>query len=295
MKNNVNIIVGASGQVGSYIIDRLLANEIPTIAVVRDPNKLKNSNLPFRQADLFNTDQVVKAFNGATTAFLLTPENPSSNDIIDDTKRIIENYRKAIEANKIKRIICLSSIGAHIEGKSGNLIMSKLLEKSFDNFNIDKIFVRPSYYFSNWFGYLSTIEQFGILPTFFPEELTIEMLSPLDLAYFIAEIIAKPIEQTTTNVYELVGPKTYNSIDISRAFSSVLNKEVFLQSIPRVKWKETLLSVGFTSNSADNLIDMTQAVVDGFTIPEFPSKTISLKTTIDDYLRQKMGLITTTR
>lgn len=295
MKNNVNIIVGASGQVGSYIIDRLLANEIPTIAVVRDPNKLKNSNLPFRQADLFNTDQVVKAFYGATTAFLLTPENPSSNDIIDDTKRIIENYRKAIEANKIKRIICLSSIGAHIEGKSGNLIMSKLLEKSFDNFNIDKIFVRPSYYFSNWFGYLSTIEQFGILPTFFPEELTIEMLSPLDLAYFIAEIIAKPIEQTTTNVYELVGPKTYNSIDISRAFSSVLNKEVFLQSIPRVKWKETLLSVGFTSNSADNLIDMTQAVVDGFTIPEFPSKTISLKTTIDDYLRQKMGLMTTTR
>jgi uncharacterized protein YbjT (DUF2867 family) len=294
MKNNMNLIVGASGQVGSYVIDRLLANEIPTIAVVRDPNKLKNSNLPFRQADLFNTDQVVKAFNGATTAFLLTPENPSSNDIIDDTKRIIENYRKAIEANKIKRIICLSSIGAHIEGKSGNLIMSKLLEKSFDNFNIDKTFVRPSYYFSNWFGYLSTIEQFGILPTFFPEELTIEMLSPLDLAYFIAEIIAKPIEQTTTNVYELVGPKTYNSIDISRAFSSVLNKEVFLQSIPRVKWKETLLSVGFTSNSADNLIDMTQAVVDGFTIPEFPSKTISLKTTIDDYLRQKMGLITTT-
>lgn len=294
MKNNMNLIVGASGQVGSYVIDRLLANEIPTIAVVRDPNKLKNSNLPFRQADLFNTDQVVKAFNGATTAFLLTPENPSSNDIIDDTKRIIENYRKAIEANKIKRIICLSSIGAHIEGKSGNLIMSKLLEKSFDNFNIDKTFVRPSYYFSNWFGYLSTIEQFGILPTFFPEELTIEMLSPLDLAYFIAEIIAKPIEQTTTNVYELVGPKTYNSIDISRAFSSLLNKEVFLQSIPRVKWKETLLSVGFTSNSADNLIDMTQAVVDGFTIPEFPSKTISLKTTIDDYLRQKMGLITTT-
>jgi uncharacterized protein YbjT (DUF2867 family) len=295
MKNNVNIIVGASGQVGSYIIDRLVANEIPTIAVVRDPNKLKNSNLPFRQADLFNTDQVVKAFYGATTAFLLTPENPSSNDIIDDTKKIIENYRKAIEANKIKRIICLSSIGAHIEGKSGNLIMSKLLEKSFDNFNIEKIFVRPSYYFSNWLGYLSTIEQFGILPTFFPEELTIEMLSPLDLAFFIAEIIAKPIGQTTTNVYELVGPKTYNSIDISRAFSSVLNKEVFLQSIPRDKWKETLLSVGFTSNSADNLIDMTQAVVDGFTTPEFPSKTISLKTTIDDYLRQEMGLITTTR
>jgi len=173
--------------------------------------------------------------------------------------------------------------------------MSKLLEKSFDNFNIEKIFLRPSYYFSNWLGYLSTIEQFGILPTFFPEELTIEMLSPLDLAFFIAEIIAKPIGQTTTNVYELVGPKTYNSIDISRAFSSVLNKEVFLQSIPRDKWKETLLSVGFTSNSADNLIDMTQAVVDGFTTPEFPSKTISLKTTIDDYLRQEMGLITTTR
>ena len=144
---------------------RLLDKGIPAIAVVRNPEKVKDENFKVRHADLFNLDQVVNAFKGGTTAFLLTPENPSSNDIIKDTKNIIENYKKAVEENKIQRIVILSCIGAHIEGKTGNILMSQLLEKQFDDFNIEKIIIRPSYYFSNWLGYLSTIEQYGVLPT----------------------------------------------------------------------------------------------------------------------------------
>ena len=87
----MNIIVGASGQVGSHLTKRLLDKGIPTIAVVRNSEKVKDEKFKVRQADLFNLDQVVNVFKGGTTAFLLTPENPSSNDIIKDTKKIIEN------------------------------------------------------------------------------------------------------------------------------------------------------------------------------------------------------------
>jgi len=132
----MNIIVGASGQVGSHLTKRLLDIGIPTIAVVRNPVKVKDKKIQVRQADLFNSDQVVNAFKGGVTAFLLTPENPSSEDIIGDTKKILSNYKKAVEENKIQRIVCLSCIGAHIEGKTGNILMSRLLEKEFDNLNI---------------------------------------------------------------------------------------------------------------------------------------------------------------
>ena len=76
----MNIIVGASGQIGSHLTKRLLDKGIPAIAVVRNPEKVKDEKFKVRQADLFNLDQVVNAFKGGTTAFLLTPENPSSND-----------------------------------------------------------------------------------------------------------------------------------------------------------------------------------------------------------------------
>jgi len=285
----MNIIVGASGQIGSHLTKRLLDKGIPAITVVRNPEKVKDENFKVRQADLFNLDQVVNAFKGGTTAFLLTPENPSSNDIIRDTKNIIENYRKAIEENKIQRIVCLSCIGAHIEGKTGNILMSQLLEKQFDDCNIEKIIIRPSYYFSNWLGYLSTIEQYGVLPTFFPEDLKVEMHSPLDLADFIADVIAKPLGQPKTTVYELVGTTKYSSLDIAKTFSTVFNKDVFAQSIASDKWRETLLSVGFTNNTANNLCDMTQAVVDGLTSPEYPNSTITLKTDFENYIKQQLG------
>lgn len=285
----MNIIVGASGQIGSHLTKRLLDKGIPAIAVVRNPKKVKDENFKVRQADLFNLDQVVNAFKGGTTAFLLTPENPSSNDIIRDTKNIIENYRKAVEENKIQRIVCLSCIGAHIEGKTGNILMSQLLEKQFDDCNIEKIIIRPSYYFSNWLGYLSTIEQYGVLPTFFPEDLKVEMHSPLDLADFIADVIAKPLGQPKNTVYELVGTTKYSSLDIAKTFSTVFNKDVFAQSIASDKWRETLLSVGFTNNTANNLCDMTQAVVDGLTSPEYPTSTITLKTDFENYIKQQLG------
>ncbi len=218
----------------------------------------------------------------------MTPENPSSNDIIKDTKIIIDNYRKAIEENKIQRIVILSCIGAHIDGKTGNILMSQLLERQFGDFNIEKIIIRPSYYFSNWLGYLSTIEQYGVLPIFFPEDLKVEMHSPLDLADFIAEVIAKPLGQPKTIVYEMVGPTKYSSFDITKIFSTILNKDVSIQSITNDKWKETLLSVGFTNNTADNLCDMTQAVVDGLTSPEYPNRTIHLKTDFESYIKQQL-------
>lgn len=285
----MNIIVGASGQIGSHLTKRLLDKGIPAIAVVRNPEKVKDENFKVRHADLFNLDQVVNAFKGGTTAFLLTPENPSSNDIIKDTKNIIENYKKAVEENKIQRIVILSCIGAHIEGKTGNILMSQLLEKQFDDFNIEKIIIRPSYYYSNWLGYLSTIEQYGVLPTFFPEDLKVEMHSPLDLADFIADVIAKPLGQPKTTVYELVGATKYSSLDIAKIFSTVFKKDVFTQSIASDKWKETLLSVGFTNNTADNLCDMTKAVVDGLTSPEYPNSTITLKTDFENYIKQQLG------
>lgn len=52
---------------------------------------------------------------------------------------------------------------------------------------LKKLFIRPFYYLSNWLGFMETIEQYGILPIFIPENLPVEMNSPIDVDKFIAE------------------------------------------------------------------------------------------------------------
>lgn len=282
----MNIIVGATGKVGSNLISELKNNGFPVSAVVRNPDKFSDKTIEIRTADLFNLEQLTEGFKSGTTVFLLTPENPTSNDIIEDTKRIVENYKKAIQATGIKKLVALSCVGAHIDSNTGNVLMSRILEQTLDDLNIEKVFIRPSYYFSNWLGYLETVEQYGVLPTFFPEDLKIEMNSPIDLAKFIAKIMTDKSSEKK-RIYELTGQK-YNSLDVANSFSKLLNKNVTVQSIPQHKWKETLLAVGFTENTASNLSDMTQAVIDNKTVPEQPNSSIKLPTTLDKYFEEQL-------
>lgn len=280
----MNIIVGATGQVGSHLISELKNYGLPVRAVVRNPHKFFDRQIETRTADAFEVEQLTEVFSGGTTVFLLTPENPASNDIIGDTKRIVENYRKAIQATGIHKIVALSCMGAHVDDRTGNILMSRMLEQELDELMAKKVVIRPSYYYSNWLAYLETAEQFGVLPTFFPADIQLDMHSPIDLAKFIAEVMAHDAFSENKKVFEVAGPKKYSSLDVAAAFSRSLNKNVTPQPIPQEKWKETLTAVGFTENTAVNLSDMTQAVIENKAVPERPDETIKLQTPLEKYI-----------
>lgn len=197
------IIAGAAGQVGLILLREIKDSGFPVRAVVRNPGKITDKLVEVRTADLFNKEQPIKAFAGGTTVFLLTPEDPASNDIIGETKTIVENYKAAIQAVGIKKVVVLSCVGAHVDGNTGNILMSRILEQGIDDLEVEKVFIRPSYYFSNWLAYLETAQQYGVLPTFFPEDFKIEMHSPADLARFIALVMTKPDFSGNKKIYEL--------------------------------------------------------------------------------------------
>lgn len=174
-------------------------------------------------------------------------------------------------------------MGAHIDGDTGNILMSRLLEQTLYDLDIEKVFIRPSYYFSNWLGFMETVEQYGVLPSFIPENLAVEMNSLIDVAKFIAE---KMTDNATTKkrIYELKGQQKYSPLDVANILSKLLNKPIAVQAISRENWKETLLSFGFTESSAINLSDMTRALVDSIAIAEFPQTTAMLPTSLETYL-----------
>ena len=283
----MNIIVGATGQVGSHVIQKLKKEGHPVRAVVRNADKLSGPSLDWRKADLFDVDEVTKAFEGGSNVFVLTPENPAAMDIMADARQIIKSYKKAIQATGIQKVVALSCVGAHLDGNTGNVLMSRMLEQELETLAISKVFIRPSYYFSNWLGYWETAKQYGVLPSFFPEDLKMEMHSPVDLAQFIAQVITLPAS-SEKEIYELGGPEKYSSRDVANTFSALLYKKIAVQPIPPEQWKETLLSAGFTDNTAANLSDMTQAVIEGKLVPEWPEKTIKLETSLLKYLEEQL-------
>ncbi|MDR2039472.1 MAG: NmrA family NAD(P)-binding protein [Bacteroidales bacterium] len=278
------IIVGASGQIGSNIVKELVAHQTPVRAITHQAKYDFGPSVETGNADLLNTDDVIKAFKGGTTAFLLTPEKHNVEDIIEETGKIIDNYKIAIKKTGIRRIVGLSCVGAHVKNNTGNILMSRLLEQAFIEFDIEKIFVRPSYFYSNWLGYVDLMNEAGILPTFFPADLEVEMHAPVDVARFVAQCIMKNEGKNGTTVHELAGTR-YSSKNIADIFAKKLNKAIQVQVISKEERIPALMSAGFTENAARNMSDMTQAVIDKVTSFEFEDKVIRLPTSFDDYLK----------
>ena len=111
----MNIVLGASGQVGSAIIDNLLHAKAPVKGVFHSTDKaekLRSKGVPATVADSFDLPALRSAFQKGDTVFVLTPEPGSSNDVLGDTQKILKNYREAITGSPIKKIVGLSSMGA---------------------------------------------------------------------------------------------------------------------------------------------------------------------------------------
>jgi uncharacterized protein YbjT (DUF2867 family) len=286
----MNIILGASGQVGSAITDFLLEKKVPVRAVIRDVKKaenLKEKGAEVAIADYFDLNTLKDTVKGGKLIFVITPETGQSEDVLGDTKRILENYRKAIENSEIKTIIGLSSGGAHYEKyerNTGNLLMSNMLEHEFLSLSINQVFVRPSYYYSNWLMSLAMAKEKGILPSFYPTNLKIDMNSPIDVAEFIAGKISEGVDKS--EMIELTGPEKYSSNDVADEMAKALGREVKAREIPREKWAETMKNIGFADNAAKNFIKMTELVAEGNAKPEGKGKNpISLKTSLRDYFK----------
>lgn len=284
----MDIILGATGQIGSMLVDNLIKRGQSVRAVVRNGSKaegLRSKSIQVNIADYFDVEALKKAFQGGSSAFLLTPENPESQDFISETKTIINNYREAILASGITKIVGLSSNGAQHESGTGNLMASYMLEHAFSDLEIEQVFVRPSYYFSNWLGYLELVKEHGILPTFFPPEMKVPMIAPPDVAEFLSEIIVCKIPKE--RVYEITGPHAYSSLDIAKIFGEVLNRNVILQQVLPEEWESTLIQAGFSKDGAKNLALMTKAVIEGKTKNE-TANPIRFSTDFKTYLKNSI-------
>lgn len=281
----MHIILGASGQVGSQVVRELHRNGEPVIAVVRNrESPLPGDGVETRVADLFDGAALKEIFREGDTVFLLTPENPSSDDVIGNAKKLLTGYHEAIRDSGIRKIVGLSSMGAQHPAGTGNLVMSFLLEHAFLDIPVQQVFIRPAYYYSNWLGFAGIAQETGVLPSFLPVNLKIPMTAPSDVAGFIASVLMDS-RKTESGILEITGPSLYSPADVAGVFSDIFEKPVTAHQIPPEQWKESLISAGFSDNASDNLIQMTQAVIDGKARPGLPEeKIIRLYTSLRDFL-----------
>jgi len=118
---------------------------------------------------------------------------------VAEFNRIGNNYKQAVEQSGVKRIVHLSSIGAHADKANGSLFLHNIVEnilKQLPN-GVPIKFMRPVGFYTNLFRYMQAIKTQGAIIPSYKGDQKEPWVSPLDIAATIAEEMEKPFEGRT--------------------------------------------------------------------------------------------------
>lgn len=111
------LVTGATGYIGSQLIQRLSSMSCQIRCLARNPDRIKKTgNTEVFQGDLLSYDSLRESFKGIDVAFYLVHSMDSKNDFERLESEAAKNFAKAAVENKIQRIIYLGALGSEEEG-----------------------------------------------------------------------------------------------------------------------------------------------------------------------------------
>lgn len=276
------IVSGATGHVGSAVVEALLDRGHEVIAITRNgahADALKKNGAAIAVADLYDVDAMRAVFSRGKRLFLLNPPAEPHTDTDKTEKETVRHLLEAIEGSGLEKIVAESTYGAQPGEKLGDLNTLFAMEEGLRDQRIPTVILRAAYYFSNWDAMCKSARE-GTLPTMFPAALKLPMVAPADLGKAAADLLRAPVEQTGTVYVE--GPVRYSSQDVADAFANALGRKVDLAVTPRDQWEEAYRTMGFSDEAAYSYARMTAIAADGdYDQPRDP---VHGSTSLQDYI-----------
>ncbi len=159
-------------------------------------------------------------FIGADAVYTMIPP-PAFMDVNLDAvqycSKIAGNYAKAVVDAGVKRVVHLSSIGAHMHEGSGLILMHHAVEKIWNTLpNVAVTFMRPTAFHYNLLAFIGGIKSTGMMASNYGGSDVISWVAPADIATAIADEIVLPLagrkvryvasdELTCTEVASILG------------------------------------------------------------------------------------------
>jgi uncharacterized protein YbjT (DUF2867 family) len=212
-----------------------------------------------------DADFLSKTFTGAEAVYTMIPPGKYFNsdfDIIAHCRKLGNNFAQAIQKAGVKRVVHLSSIGAHMEKGSGLILFHKAVEDILDKLpNLGITFMRPVGFHYNLYSFVPLIKRDGLIASNFGGDKMLIWVSPIDIASAVAEEIVTP----------LTGRKIiYVASDLltGHETASILGKAI---GKPDLKWfvipdeqaKTGLIADGMNPKIAAGMVEMYAAQQNG--------------------------------
>jgi uncharacterized protein YbjT (DUF2867 family) len=275
------VILGATGHIGSEVVATLKSPGEKIIAVAHDEEKassLTSDLVDGVAVDIADPGALRRVLTRGRRAFLLNPPADPSMDTDAEELRTARSIATAVEGSGLEKVVVASTYGAQPGDAVGDLSVLWEFERLVAATGVPMAVNRAAYYFTN-LAMLIEPARAGELPTPFPGDLVLPMVSPIDLGTFAAVRLASPIEDTGVQYVE--GPERYTFSDVASELTNSLGRPVSLKRIPRNGIEASYREHGFCGAAAHAFERMTLATLDG---PELPTAPLRGDVTLKKYL-----------
>lgn len=236
---------------------------------------------------------LTETFTGADAVYLMEAWEGIGSlfdkeiDFLAEFKKVAGNYVTAVQESGVKRIIHLSSIGAHSDQGTGSLLVHYNVEQILKTLpqNVSIKFMRPVGFFSNIYRWLPTIQSQGKIIQSYGGERKEPWVSPYDIAATIACEMEKPFNGRT--VHYIASDEVSPDEIAATLGKSIGNPDLEWKVIPGEELLHQMLSAGINEWIAKGMVAMQQAQGDGSLYEDFyANKPIYGKVKLEDFAKE---------
>lgn len=262
------VVIGATGHTGNIVAERLLAKGEKVRVVGRDGRKLealKQRGAEEFVGDVTDANAMTRAFAGADAAYLMVPPNMSSPNVRAYQERANDALAAAVEKNRVRHAVMLSSIGADKAEKTGPVLGLHTLEQRLEAIGgLNVVFVRAAYFMENLLPQVGVIQALGSLGGPLRADLALPMIATGDIGAAAAEILARREFQGKQR-RELLGARDVTYMQAAKVVGAGIGRpELGYQQLPAAQLRPALTQMGMSPNMADLLLEMSEALNSGY-------------------------------
>jgi len=220
------VVTGSLGHIGRPLAQQLIGGGHSVTVISSSADRQKEIEAMGARAaigSMRDADFLAKTFTGADAAYVMETlgEGAFFNkelDVMSVMRQIGQGYRDAIERSGIKRIVHLSSVGAHTDKGNGILRfhydVEQILKQLPDNIAVTTL--RPVSFYYNVLSFIPMIKSTGVITDNYIADYKEPWVSTLDIADIAAEEITKEFTGRRVRYIasdELTGDEVVNILD----------------------------------------------------------------------------------
>jgi uncharacterized protein YbjT (DUF2867 family) len=161
------VITGGAGNISKPLTEKLLKAGHEVTVVGRNAEHLKSLKGQGAKAavgSVEDTEFLKKTFEGADAVYTMIPPNWNPTNWKNWIGQIGKNYAEAIQEAKVKYVVNLSSVGAHLPEGGGPVNGLHRVEEALNNLKgINVKHLRPNYFFANLLSNANMVKQMNIM------------------------------------------------------------------------------------------------------------------------------------